>query len=226
MIESRSLLPRRAFVSRMSIGVAAFGATLGAGAAQAQSTSDSRYQPARHAQDDWYDQIPGNHRLFFDTTSAETVADAIQFGGNFFSANKNAYGLDATDLAVIVCLRHNSTPFGYNNAIWAKYGTQLSEKAKFTDPKTKEVPKTNYYTPAPVGTEPARGLTGLAKRGVQIAVCEVSSHGIAGTVARATGQKADDVFKEFGANLIANARFVSAGILSVNRAQEHGYSIA
>ena len=153
MIESRSRLPlaRRSFVSRLGAGVAAFGATLVAGAPrlQAQSTSDARWQPARHAQDDWFDQIPGKHRLFFDTTTPDSLADAIQFVGNYFSANKSGYGLENTELAVVVCLRHRSAPFGLNDAMWAKYGVTLATRAQFTDPKTKEAPTTNLFAPAP-----------------------------------------------------------------------------
>ena len=34
----------------------------------------------------------------------------------------------------------------------------------------------------------------------------------------------DAILDEIGANLIPNSRFVPAGIVAVNRAQEHGYS--
>jgi len=45
-------------------------------------------------------------------------------------------------------------------------------------------------------------------------------------VERCRDQKADDVYKEISANLMPNARLVPAGIVAVDRAQEHGYSIA
>ena len=127
---------------------------------------------------------------------------------------------------MIVCVRHESTAFGYNDAIWAKYGTVLSRQAGFTDPKTKEAPKVNYYAPTGA-TTPVRGrsLATIMEMGVQFAVCSQSSRGIAGMIASATGGKADDVYNELGANLIPQARFVPAGIIAVNRAQEYGYSI-
>ena len=40
-----------------------------------------------------------------------------------------------------------------------------------------------------------------------------------------TGGTADAIYKELAANLIDKARLVPAGIVAVNRAQEHGYSI-
>ena len=76
-------------------------------------------------------------------------------------------------------------------------------------------------------TTPVRGrsLETVMKMGVQFAICSQSSHGIAGMIANATGGKADDVYNEIAANLIGQARFVPAGIIAVNRAQEYGYSI-
>jgi intracellular sulfur oxidation DsrE/DsrF family protein len=219
---------RRTFLTNLGVAASAAGVTLAAGTqgAQAQAAPGGRFQPARHPQDDWFDKLPGKHRMFFDTTHSAAVADAIWFSGNFYIANKSAYNLDGTDLAVIICMRHGSTAFGYNDALWAKYGALLSRQADFTDPKTKEAPKVNYY--APSGTEtPVRGrsLATVMKMGVQFAICSQSSHGIAGMIANATNQKADDVYSEIGANLIGQARFVPAGIIAVNRAQEYGYAI-
>jgi hypothetical protein len=218
---------RRSFLTNLGVAASAAGVTLaGATSVQAQAAPNGRWQPARHPQDEWFDKLPGKHRMFFDTTTAAAVADAIWFSGNFYIANKSAYGLEGTDLAVIICMRHSSTAFGYNDAIWAKYGTLLSRQAEFTDPKTKDAPKVNYYAPTGL-TTPVRGrsLETVMKMGVQFAICSQSSHGIAGMIASATGGKADDVYNEIAANLIGQARFVPAGIIAVNRAQEYGYSI-
>jgi intracellular sulfur oxidation DsrE/DsrF family protein len=72
-------------------------------------------------------------------------------------------------------------------------------------------------------------LETLATRGVQYAVCDMASHRYAGMLARKVdGGNADAIYKEMAASLIGigNARFVPAGIIAVNRAQERGYSIA
>jgi intracellular sulfur oxidation DsrE/DsrF family protein len=66
----------------------------------------------------------------------------------------------------------------------------------------------------------------LIKKGVQFAVCQTASQGIAGRIAQATGGDTETILKEIGANLIPNSRFVPAGIVAVNRAQERGYSFA
>jgi intracellular sulfur oxidation DsrE/DsrF family protein len=67
-------------------------------------------------------------------------------------------------------------------------------------------------------------MDALVKRGVQFAVCQMSTRGIAARIAKANGLETDAVVKEIVANLIPNARMVPAGVLAVNRAQEHGYS--
>ena len=219
---------RRSFLSRLGVAASAAGATFAAGApaAQAQTSSDGRWQPARHPQDDWFDQPPGKHRFFFDTSTPDTLADAIQFAGNYYSANKGVYGLENADLAVVVGLRHRSAPFAFNDAMWAKYGVTLAKRAQFTDPKTKEAPKINFYTPtAPAAPARARGLAGLMKLGVQFAICDLSTHAIAELIAGASGGTPEAVYKEITANLIDRARLVPAGIVAVNRAQERGYSI-
>jgi hypothetical protein len=84
---------RRSFLSRMGGGIAALGAAWGGGstAAHAQTpaptsapASDGRWQPVRHAVDDWLDQLPGKHRLAFDTMTPDRLEDALQFAGNFY----------------------------------------------------------------------------------------------------------------------------------------------
>jgi intracellular sulfur oxidation DsrE/DsrF family protein len=231
--DSRSPLARRSFLARFGAATAAFGATFGARSddvradAQSPAASNARYAPVRHPQDDWLDQLPGKHRFFFDVTTTPGLVDAMQFVGNFYEANKSDYDLAPADLAVIVCLRHNAAPFAYNDAIWKKYGETLARRAEYVDQRNKDVaPAANPYTPvAAADAARVRGLAGLVKNGVRFAVCNISTNGIAGMIARAVDGKRDDIYKELAANLIPNARLVPAGILAVNRAQERGYSI-
>ena len=124
----------------------------------------------------------------------------------------------------MIVVRHKSAPFGYNDAMWAKYGKQLSEHAEFTDPKTKEPPKVNVYARAGDASGQTGQMNALIKKGVHFAVCQMSTRAIAGKITQATGVETDSVFKEIAANLIGNGRLVPAGIVAVNRAQERGYS--
>lgn len=216
-------MARRRFLAQVGAGAGVLGATIAGAPAVAAHAAGAPWQPARHAQDDWYDKIPGIHRFLFDSASAEGMGWALQFANNYFTANQQAYGLKDSDLAVLIVARHKATSFAYNDAIWAKYGKQLSEQSEYTDPKTKEPPKINVYGPAG-DTAQAGKMEGLIKKGAQFAVCSTSTRGIATRIAKANNLEVDNVIKEITANLIGNSRMVPAGILAVNRAQEHGYS--
>jgi intracellular sulfur oxidation DsrE/DsrF family protein len=217
-------LARRKFMARMGVGAGIVGASIVTSpVAGAQGAADAAWRPARHTQDDWYDKVPGVHRFLLDTSTPESMGWSLQFATNYFTANQEVYGLKESDLAVIIVARHKSTSFAYNDAIWAKYGKQLSEQSEYTDPKTKEAPKINIYGPAGETAQAGR-MDALIKKGVQFAVCAMSTRGIAGRIAKANGLETDSVFKEITANLIGNSRMVPAGVLAVNRAQERGYS--
>jgi len=211
-------MERRSFLTHLGAGISGIGASV-------QSPPASGWQPARHEQDDWLDKIPGKHRFVFDTTSPEGLGTTLQFANNYFLANRSGYGLEDSDLAVVIVVRHSSTAFGYNDSIWAKYSTQLSRQANsFLDPRTKQPPIINVYGTPGTGSGPGGRLDSLIKKGVHLAVCQMATRNIAGSIARATEGNTDTIFNELAANLVANARLVPAGIVAVNRAQERGYS--
>jgi len=226
--QSPSSSERRSFLTRLNTGLASFGVMAGVAMAQSKAPAAGRWEPTLHEKDDWLDQIPGKHRMVFDTTSFDGLGDALAFANNFFRTNRADYGLENADLAVVIIARHRSTPFGYNDAMWAKYGTQIAVRSKMEDPKTKLAPKANLYNATGYGDLiPNRGntLESLAKLGAQFAVCSVSTRGYAGAIAEAVGGKADAIFAELTSNLVPSARMVPAGIVAVNRAQERGYSL-
>jgi hypothetical protein len=211
---------RRSFLARLGAVAAALGVSRATAAQEpgrpAAAAAAGHWEPARHEKDDWM-ELPGKHRLVFDGTSPEGVRDALQFAGNFFTGNKNGYSLDANDVAVVIVMRHRATQFAFTDAIWAKYGAALSESEQFVDPKSKAAPTTNVYRTQ---------LENQAKRGVHIGACDLSTHRLAGFIARKTDGKADDVYKELVANAMPNVHFVPAGIVCVSRAQERGYTVA
>jgi intracellular sulfur oxidation DsrE/DsrF family protein len=210
---------RRFFLSRLGAG-AGFATLLGAESLRAQSASEARWQPTRHPQDDWYDQVPGQHRLVFDTTSPDGLGTGLQFANNFFAANKSGYGLEDNDVAVVMVVRHKSTAFGFNDAIWKKYGMQLSKQANdFLDPKTKEAPIVNVYATA------GGRMDNLIKKGAHVAICQMATRAISNTLARSTGGSAEEIYGELSENLVTNGHLAAAGILAVNRAQERGYAL-
>ncbi len=225
-------LARRSFLSRIGAGAAAFGAAFSGSTALAQTPSHgpAGWQPVRHTEDDWFDQTAAKHRIFYDTTTPNGAAEAIFFARNSFVANTNGYKLTDAEVAQVVCLRHQSTSFAFTDAMWAKYGAALSERAGgFLDPKTKQVPTVNVFMTTGYGDLLNNGdvtIDAMAKRGVRFAVCTLGTRAAASLIARKTGANADAIFKELTENLVLNGHMVPAGIVAVNRAQERGYSFA
>jgi intracellular sulfur oxidation DsrE/DsrF family protein len=222
------LVPRRSFLTQVAAGVTVAGSTLAAGDALAQAPASraGNWQPTRHAQDEWMDQLPGKHRFVFDTTSADGIGAALLYATNFFVGNQSGYGLTDADAAVVIVARHNSTPYAYNDVIWAKYGAQLAARTGLNDPVTKRPPTVNLFNTTADGL-PSLGTTvdSLIKRGAHFAVCQMATRFFAGQLAQAGGS-ADAVYNEIAANLVGNAHLVAAGIVAVNRAQERGYTLA
>jgi hypothetical protein len=209
----RDRFPRRSFLSGVSAALAAVG--LGSTSARAE-TGVSAFQPARHQEDEWFDKLPGKHRVFVDASSAAGASDALMFARNLYTANANGYSLKEGDLAIIVCLRHRATAFAFNDAMWSKYGKAWSTQLNYTDPKTKEAPTSNLL---------AAGIDELLKKGTAFAICDMATHARARASAQATGGDADEVYKELVGHAITGGRFVPAGVVAVNRAQEYGYSL-
>lgn len=221
-------LERRSFLNRLNTGLVSLAAMAGVARAQQKPEAAARWEPARHEKDDWLEKAPTKHRMVFDTTSADALGDALMFASNFFRTNRVDYGLENSDLAVVIVLRHRSTALGYTDAMWAKYGMPLATRSKMVDHATNSAPKVNIYNAAADGEPEANRkvtLESLAKLGAQFAVCSTSTHAYAAVVAKATGANADAIFVELSNNLVRNARLVPAGIVAVNRAQERGYSL-
>jgi len=231
--QSESVLARRSFLARFGAGATAFGAAFASGAsvdgAQSPVGPAPTWKPARHAEDDWFEQVSAKHRIFFDTTTADGFGLAMLFANNTFIANRTGYGLADADVALVICARHHSTPFAYTDALWAKYGSALAERAHFNDPRTKKPPTVNVFQTAGYDASlPNNGLLldALIKQGVRFAVCGLATRAAASLIAQKTGGKFDDIFKELTDHMVPNAHLVPAGIVAVNRAQEREYSFA
>jgi intracellular sulfur oxidation DsrE/DsrF family protein len=230
---SKQTVARRSFLARFGAGAAAFGAAFAVGdsGARAQGAAPAApWQPARHAEDDWLEEGRAKHRVFLDTSEVRGLGHAIFWANNFSTVSRGAaYGLTDADSSIVICLRHESAPFAFTDAMWKKYGHALSEHAAFEDPKTKQPAVVNVFQASGYNDVlSSRGTTldTLVGHGVRFAVCMLATRGIASQAARDTGGKVDDIYKELVDNKIANAHMVPAGIVAVNRAQERGFSIS
>ena len=227
MDTKQTKVSRRPFLSLFGIGAAALGAGLAAKGSSPAKAANADFQPMRHAADDWLDAIPGRHRFVVDSSTANGGGSALLYANNFFVANKMGYDLDPDALAVVVVLRHLSTPFAYTNAMWAKYGEILSNEIGFTDPKTGNAPGSNLYDAAGYGLTLQNfgsTISSVVERGVQFGVCGMATHYFSAAIAQETGGDADTIYEELIANLIPNSHVAPAGIIATSRAQEHGYT--
>src|SRR5712691_1372340 len=173
--------------------------------------------------------VPGSHRLLFDAITAQGFGQTILFANNVFTANRTGYRLQQGDQALVICVRHRATGFAFADAMWAKYGGPLAERAELNDPKTKQAPTVNMYMASGYGAQLSNNgvtLDSLLKLGAHLAVCQVATRANANIIAQRTGGKVDDIYQELVSNLVPNSHLVPAGIVAVNRAQERGYSFS
>ena len=213
----------------MIIGAGSVVMAAGLGSAPARAQSSGPFRAAGHPEDGWMDQRSGTHRVFIDAATPNGAGEAILYANNLYNANKAAYagGADA-DFAMVVCFRHFATAFAFTDPVWAKYGKPMGTMLNFVDPKTKQTPSTNLYNvPGYALALPNLGTTidAVTRRGAYFAVCDTATHFIAAQLANAISGDAAAIYKDLSTNLIPNSRLVSAGVMAVTRAQEHGYSL-
>ena len=211
----------------LGLGAAVTGAALMTpNPARAQGGA-SNFQPPRHQLDAWFDEVPGDHRVFIDTATALGGAEALVYAFNLFNARQSAYGGEQADFAMVLCLRHFSTPFAYNDAMWEKYGQVFHSIMQMPDPDTGEAPRVNLMRSTSYGMRlPNAGVTidQVLESGVQIAICDAATQFFAAQAAAVTGGDTGEIYTEFTNNAIPG-RFVSAGVMALTRAQEYGYSL-
>lgn len=215
---SASNTDRRAIIGA---GALIAGAGVLASSACAQDTSGKGWSPTADEQDAWLDKPNTRHRMAFDTTSFEAASTGAHFANNFYLANKSGYGLESEALGVVLILRAEATPFAYNDSIWAKYGQTFINFMKLEGDVAKRSKESN-----PLYSGAAVTLAMLQEKGARFAVCGMATHGISGMLARGAGKPHEEVESDIKANLIPGAMMVPAGIVAVNRAQEHGYAFA
>lgn len=222
---------------RTMIGAGALLAGAGAiGAPAAAQPGATGWRPAADKIDDWYEAQPGHrHRSVYDTATAAQGVAAMGYANNAYFANSTGYGLKPQEMGTIIVLRHLSTPYAYSDATWAKYGKLFAAVMELKDKEAERAATVNPMLVAAPGGEALppgfefmaeANLSALAAKGCRYAVCELATKFIALKVAGATQGDAAAIEKELSAGLIPGAHMVPAGIVAVNRAQEHGYTLA
>jgi intracellular sulfur oxidation DsrE/DsrF family protein len=222
-MDSTKLVGRRGLFAVASAGAVLAAAKPGLAA----ESHTAAWRPTNEPQDAWM-ELPGRHRMVFDASTAPGAEHTIDFASTFYFANKEGYGLGPADLGVIVILRHFATPFAFGDATWTRWGGEFSKVIDYKDPKTKAAPARNALlaSDSKDPDEALDSLSGLAQRGAHFAVCGMATKYMAKKLAGDDAAKAKDIHAQLVADLIHNAHMVPAGIVALNRAQEHGYAVA
>jgi hypothetical protein len=208
----KPITERRTLITGLGAVAAAAMSATAAQAQSAQRAPATSFTPTLHPQDAWLSAMPGKHRVVLDVTTPGGVPDAVRFAGNLFLGNKNGYNVEESELAMVICLRHAATAYGYGDAVWSKYGKVIDANA--TPP-----PTVNAFN-----SGSRMEWSTLAKRGVQFMVCGTASRNLAIRFA-GPGGDAEGVLKEMTGHLIPNGRIVAAGVVGVTHAQDHGFRL-
>ena len=218
---SDSSIHRRSFLSRFAAAAAAFGATSALPGTASASSSAATALPL-DALEMWLATMKAPHKCLFDCVQAEGGPDGVLYARNLLTLSGEKLGTKDTDMNLIVSFRHLATPFGYNDAMWAKYPA-LADLGKVDDPTTKKRAARNVPLHDEVFGFKGATIPALKARGVQFTVCGAATTFIAGMLAGKTGD-AKAIEAELSANLVPGARIVPAGVVVVQRAQKSGFA--
>lgn len=220
---SSSVSPRRSFLARLAAGTAALGAVpmLAAIGCAPQSAPASPPPPGDEL-DTWFNAMKGSYKVVYDCVQPAGGPDGIMFARNFMKFSQDKLGTKDADMSVIVSFRHFATPYGYNDAMWAKY-PQFASMLKVEDPTTKKPAARNVPLHDDIEGQVGANIPAIVARGAHITVCGAATEFIAGILAGKTGD-AKAIEAELAANLVPNARMVPAGVVGVQRAQKAGFA--
>lgn len=214
---------RRKFLA--GAGALAAGAAVSSNAQEAgrYQNGASEFVPQRHEEDAWMGELGSQHRAFIDSSTGPGGIAAMNFASNLLLAHGQGYGGSDDDYGLIVCFRHNSSPYGFNDAMWQKYGELFVGRTGVSNSNGEPV------TVNPLNVERVYGnrsntVENLSGRGIHFAVCNLSTQGMARMLASSTGSTAEAVYEELVNNAIPSSHFVPAGVMAATRSQEYGYS--
>ncbi len=207
---------RRTLLTNMGVvTVAGLAATAGQVQAAEQSAG---FQAKRHDKDAWLNDLTGDHRVFIDSSTVEGGGSALRFANNIIAAHMEEYEGKTSDYAMVVCFRHRSTSYGFDDALWAKYGEFLNRNDAIAAPSSNPMKVSNSLSGS--NTIPA-----LLEKGAHFAVCNRATRNMARRIAQASGASPEEIHAELIAGAIPNSHFVAAGVLAATRSQEYGYSL-
>ena len=212
-------VPRRSFVSRLALGFAAFGAAASGAAAE---PTVAAAESAGDEMDRWFAGFKGTYKAIYDCTTVAGAAGGVLFARNLAKFSAEQLGTKDSDNSIVICYRHFATPFGYSDAMWAKY-PQLAVALKADDPKSGLPTTRNWLLHELWQEQSGTDIPSVVAHGVQFAICGAATEFLSKMLAGPTGD-AKKIEADLSANLITGARMAPAGVVALQRAQKAGFA--
>ena len=220
MFDLQDTIHRRGFLGSIAKGAAAVGLssfalplTVGAKTDNPPPKSDDSAFEA------WLGKINGKHKQLFDAT-AWNNGMPMAWSRVFLMSNADA-GVPASDVSVVVILRHEAIPLAMETPLWTKY--KFGEFYKINDPATKAPAMGNgFWQPTGPLPLPRMSIDELQKDGVMFGVCNMALTFYSGIFGKNMNMDPADVKKDWVAGLLPGIQIVPSGVYAVNRTQEKG----
>ena len=214
---------RRGFLGKLATGAAAFGAASLMSPLQSMAGAINMSPKEFADADAWFNQIKGKHRVVFDATEPNGI---MPFAWpKIFLLTNAATGTPEKENTAVVVLRHDAIPYAFPDALWAKY--KFGEVFKADDPKTNKPSLRNpFWKPGAddfqvpgVGSVPI-GINQLQESGVMFCACNMAITVYSAAIAQGAGLNAEEVKKDWMANVLPGIQVVPSGVWALGRAQE------
>jgi intracellular sulfur oxidation DsrE/DsrF family protein len=231
-MNASNLTHRRGFLGRV----------LGAATAASVSIVGGRTVAAQESKsDDWINEVKGTHRCLFDFPQHKNGFPLLHIL-NYLSTYSAAYKLAPGQAGAVGTFygigSQSSIPFGFNDAMWAKY--QLGEYTGLKDAAGKPYTRNVFNRPtkddlhllmAAIQTPtipafgeamPALGIESLQKMGTKFILCANAFDGWCMELEVRGKGKAPEIQKELTANLLPGVTIVPAMVIAIEKAQAAG----
>ena len=100
----------------------------------------------------------------------------MNFASNILLAHAQGYGGSDEDYGLIVCFRHDSSPYGFNDAMWEKYGELFVGRTGVSNRNGDPVAINPLSVERTYGNR-SNTIDAMSSRGVRFAVCDLSTRG-------------------------------------------------
>ncbi len=199
-------------------------AALGAGAVLGTHRSLEPLQVP--AADAWLERLKGKHRHLFDVPEPEG-GTGLRHVRNYLDAWREAFGVADKDVSVVVTLYARTTPWGVQDAMWAKY--RLGAAIGITDSTTGAPLVRNWFAhpqqgdPVADGT-PESSMESLQRRGVVFALCNNALKRWSARLAKDGLGAANDVHADLTAHALPGVVIVPDVLVAMTQAHERGFA--